>query len=89
MGVSYDSGNIFAKILRGEIPCKKVYEDEFALAFYDVAPQARVHVLVIPKAEMVSFVDFVSLEPSFQCGFWRAVGLVAERLGKLLCPTLS
>ncbi len=52
--MSYDTNNIFAKILRGEIPCKKVYEDEHALAFHDIRPQAKVHVLVIPKGAYVS-----------------------------------
>ena len=51
---AYDRNNIFARILRGELPCKKVYEDEFALAFHDIHPQAPVHVLVIPKGEYVS-----------------------------------
>ncbi|MBT7583309.1 MAG: HIT domain-containing protein, partial [Kordiimonadaceae bacterium] len=49
--MAYDSENIFAKILRGEIPCNKVYEDEYALAFHDINPQAPVHTLVIPKGE--------------------------------------
>lgn len=56
----YDKTNIFAKILRGEIPCNKVYEDEHTLAFHDIAPAAPVHVLVVPKGEYVSFDDFVS-----------------------------
>ena len=51
--MAYDNDNIFAKILRGEIPCNKVYEDEFALAFRDIAPQAKVHTLVIPKGAYV------------------------------------
>ena len=54
----YDDTNIFARILRGEIPCRKVYEDEWALAFHDINPQAPVHVLVIPKGKYVSFADF-------------------------------
>lgn len=54
----YDPSNIFAKILRGEIPCNKAYEDEAALAFHDIAPAAPVHVLVIPKGEYASFDDF-------------------------------
>ena len=56
--MSYDKNNIFAKILRGEIPCNKVYEDEWALAFHDIAPQAPIHVLVIPKGNYVSWDDF-------------------------------
>ena len=54
----YDDANIFARILRGEIPCKKVYEDEWALAFHDINPQAPMHVLVIPKGKYCSFADF-------------------------------
>ena len=54
----YDDTNIFARILRGEIPCRKVYEDEWALAFHDINPQAPTHVLVIPKGKYVSFADF-------------------------------
>ena len=54
----YDKNNIFAKILRGEIPCKKVYENDFVLAFYDINPQKKIHVLVIPKGEYVDLDDF-------------------------------
>ncbi len=78
----YDSQNIFARILRGEIPCRKVYEDEFALAFYDIAPQAPTHVLVVPKGSYCSFADF-SAEASQDeiVGFIRAVGKIAKDLG--------
>ena len=79
---SYDTNNIFARILCGEIPCKKVYEDDFALAFHDINPQAPVHVLVIPKGEYVSMADFTANAPdSLVTGFFRAVGKVAEELG--------
>ena len=54
----YDRNNIFAKILRGEIPCKKVYESEYVLAFYDVNPQKKIHILIIPKGEYVDLDDF-------------------------------
>jgi len=54
----YDNNNIFAKILRGEIPCKKVYENEFALAFHDINPKEKIHVLVIPKGPYVDMNDF-------------------------------
>ncbi|MBL6077990.1 histidine triad nucleotide-binding protein [Belnapia sp. T18] len=78
----YDPGNIFARILRGEIPCKKVSEDEHALAFHDIAPQAPVHVLVIPKGPYVSAADFHAEAPAEAiAGFWRAVGRVARELG--------
>ncbi len=80
--MSYDPENIFAKILRGEIPCNKVYEDEHALAFHDINPQAPVHVLVIPKGAYVSIDDFTAnAEDGEIVGFMRAVGHVARELG--------
>ena len=80
--MAYDPNNIFAKILRGEIPCKKIYEDQFALAFHDIAPQAPVHVLVIPKGDYVSLADFTALAPAdLIAGYFRAVGKVATDLG--------
>jgi diadenosine tetraphosphate (Ap4A) HIT family hydrolase len=80
--MAYDKNNIFARILRGELPCKKVYEDEFALAFHDINPHAAVHVLVIPKGEYVSFDDFSADAPAdMVAGYIRAVGLVARELG--------
>jgi len=57
--MSYDKNNIFAKILRGEIPCKKVYENEYVLSFYDINPQKKIHVLVIPKGEYIDLDDFI------------------------------
>ena len=78
----YDEGNIFAKILRGEIPCKKVFEDEWALAFHDINPQAPIHVLVLPKDKYCSFADFSASASDQQiAGFFRAVGKVAKDLG--------
>ena len=78
----YDDQNIFAKILRGEIPNRTVYEDEWALAFHDIAPQAPVHVLVIPKGAYVSWDDFsASASAAEIAGFVRAVGTVARDLG--------
>jgi diadenosine tetraphosphate (Ap4A) HIT family hydrolase len=78
----YDDQNIFARILRGEIPCKKVFEDEHALAFHDINPQAPVHVLVIPKGRWVSLADFTAGASEAEiAGFWRAVGHVAKELG--------
>ena len=56
--MQYDKNNIFAKILRGEIPCKKIYENEFVLAFHDISPQKKVHALVIPKGEYIDLDDF-------------------------------
>jgi diadenosine tetraphosphate (Ap4A) HIT family hydrolase len=78
----YDESNVFARILRGEIPCKKVYEDEFALAFHDVRPLAPVHVLVVPKGPYVSLDDLTERAPvDFVGGFFRAVGETARTLG--------
>ncbi|WP_417456418.1 histidine triad nucleotide-binding protein [Kordiimonas sp.] len=80
--MAYDKNNIFAKILRGEIPCNKVYEDEWALAFHDINPQAPTHVLVIPKGPYVSMADFTAEAPAdLIAGFMRAVGKTAEMLG--------
>ncbi|MCG2842775.1 histidine triad nucleotide-binding protein [Sandaracinobacter sp. RS1-74] len=81
-GTPYDSNNIFARILRGEIPSKPVFENEHAFAFHDINPQAPVHVLVIPKGAYVSLADFsVNAPDALQAGFWRAVGEVARQLG--------
>ena len=78
----YDDQNIFAKILRGEIPCATVHEDEHALAFRDINPQAPTHVLVIPKGAFVSWDDFSSRASEAEiAGFVRAVGTVARDLG--------
>ena len=82
----YDPDNIFAKILRGEIPNKTVYEDEWALAFHDIAPAAPVHVLVIPKGAYVSWDDFSARASAEEiAGFVRAVGHVAREHG-LVAP---
>ena len=82
----YDDANIFAKILRGEIPCRKVYEDEHALAFHDINPQAAVHILVIPKGPYVSWDDFSATASAEEiAGFVRAVGHVAREQG-LVAP---
>ena len=78
----YDPQNIFAKILRGEIPCNRVFEDDHALAFHDIAPQAPVHVLVLPQGAYVSWDDFsASATDGEIAGFVRAVGTVARQLG--------
>lgn len=78
--MTYDTSNIFAKILRGEIPCNKIYEDDFALAFHDITPAAPVHALVIPKGEYVSFHDFASAPAATVAGFFASVKKVAEKL---------
>ena len=79
---AYDDNNIFAKILRGEIPSKKVFENEHALAFHDIHPLAPTHVLVIPKGKYVSLADFTAKANEAEiAGFFRAVGAVAKQLG--------
>jgi diadenosine tetraphosphate (Ap4A) HIT family hydrolase len=78
----YDDSNIFARILRGEIPCNKIYEDEFVLAFHDIQPHAPVHALVIPKSKYTSFADFgATATPEEITGFTRAVAKIAKQLG--------
>ncbi len=77
----YDDNNIFAKILRGEIPCNKVYEDDWAFAFHDINPQAPSHILVIPKGRYVSWDDFSATASDTEiAGFIRAVGQIARDL---------
>ena len=80
--MTYDKNNIFAKILRGEIPCKKIYEDEFVLAFYDANPQKKIHALVIPKGEYVNLDDFSSNASEKEIvGLIKGIGNVAKKLG--------
>ena len=79
--MTYDKNNIFAKILRGEIPCKKIYEDEYVLAFYDINPQKKIHALVIPKGKYVDLDDFsenASLEE--MAGLLKGINIVAKKL---------
>jgi diadenosine tetraphosphate (Ap4A) HIT family hydrolase len=78
----YDSNNIFARILRGEIPSRRVFENEHAVAFHDIAPQAPTHVLVIPRGPYISIADFTAKASEAEIvGFFRAVGEVARQLG--------
>ena len=78
----YDDQNVFAKILRGEIPSNRVYDDEFAIAFHDINPQAPTHLLVIPKGAYVSWDDFSARAGDAEiAGFIRAVGTVARAAG--------
>lgn len=75
----YNPQNIFAKILRGEIPCKKVYEDDHVLAFHDIHPQAKVHILVIPKGEYMDMTDFSQNASEGEiAALFRAVGKIAK-----------
>lgn len=80
--MSYDNDNVFAKILRGELPSNTVYEDEWAVAFHDINPQAPVHVLVIPRGAYVNMIDFTNGATEAEItGFFRAVSKVANALG--------
>jgi histidine triad (HIT) family protein len=80
--MSYDNNNIFARILRGELTCNKVYEDEFALAFNDIYPKAPTHILVIPKGAYISFNDFMlNADEQMVAGFFKAVQKTANMLG--------
>ena len=80
--MSYDESNIFAKIIRGEIPCDKVYEDDHVLAFRDINPQTPTHILVVPKGAYVSFADFSrKASPEEIAAFVRATGKIASDAG--------
>tara|TARA_A100001011_G_scaffold204143_1_gene212420 strand:+ start:309 stop:674 length:366 start_codon:yes stop_codon:yes gene_type:complete len=79
--MSYDQNNIFAKILRGEIPCKKIYEDDFILSFHDINPQKKIHALVVPKGQYVDLDDFVSnASQEEMVGLLRGINIVAKKL---------
>ena len=79
--MSYDENNIFAKILRGEIPCKKIYEDEYVLSFYDINPQKKIHALVIPKGKYIDLDDFCKNASSNEMvGVFKGIEAVAKKL---------
>jgi len=79
--MSYDDNNIFAKILRGEIPCKKVYEDDFVLSFHDINPQKKIHVLVIPKGKYIDLDDFSQNASQEEIvGLLKGINTVAKKL---------
>tara|TARA_B100000809_G_C15054012_1_gene500009 strand:- start:481 stop:846 length:366 start_codon:yes stop_codon:yes gene_type:complete len=79
--MSYDDNNIFAKILRGEIPCDKIYEDDFILSFNDINPQKKIHVLVIPKGKYVDLDDFSqNASPEEMAGLLKGINAVAKKL---------
>ena len=78
----YDDNNIFAKILRKEIPCKKIYEDEFVLSFHDINPQKKIHALVIPKGKYIDFDDFTTKASASEIvGLLKGINTVAKKLG--------
>ena len=79
--MSYDENNIFAKILRGEIPCKKIYEDNFVLSFHDINPQKKIHALVIPKGKYIDFDDFSQNASEEEIvGLIKGINIVAKKL---------
>ena len=79
--MKYDDDNIFAKILNGEIPCKKIYEDEFILSFHDINPQKKIHALVIPKGKYIDLDDFSSnASPEEMVGLLKGINIVAKKL---------
>ena len=80
--MKYDDQNVFAKILRGEIPCNKIYEDDFVLSFHDIKPQKKIHALVIPKGKYIDLDDF-SLNASSEeiVGLLKGINIVANKLG--------
>ena len=80
--MTYDDDNIFAKILRGEIPCNKIYEDEYVLSFYDINPQKKIHALVIPKGKYIDLDDFASKATEQEIsGLIKGINIVAKKLG--------
>ena len=80
--MNYDDSNIFAKILTGEIPCNKIYEDDFVLSFYDINPQKKIHALVIPKGKYVDLDDFsLNASPEEMVGLVKGINIVAKKLG--------
>ena len=79
--MSYDDNNIFAKILRNEIPCNKIYEDEFVLSFHDINPQKKIHALVIPKGKYVDLDHFSQkASPEEMVGLLKGINIVAKKL---------
>ena len=80
--MTYDKSNIFAQILRGEIPCKKIYEDEFILSFYDVNPQKKIHALIIPKGEYINLDDFTAKASDKEIvSLIKGIAMVAKKIG--------
>jgi len=80
--MSYDDNNIFAKILRSEIPCNKIYEDEYVLSFHDISPQKKIHALVIPKGKYIDLDDFNSKASDKEIvGLLKGISIVAKKLG--------
>ena len=80
--MNYDENNIFAKILRGEIPCNKIYEDDYVLSFHDINPQKKIHALIIPKGKYINLDDFSKNASEKEIiGFVKGISIVAKKLG--------
>ncbi|MBD1141277.1 HIT domain-containing protein [Pelagibacterales bacterium SAG-MED39] len=80
--MTYDENNIFAKILKGEIPCKKIYEDKYIFSFHDINPQKKIHALVIPKGKYIDLDDFcINASANEMVGLFKGINIVAEMLG--------
>lgn len=79
--MTYDDENIFAKILKGDIPCESVFEDEHVLSFKDINPQAKRHILIIPKKKYIDITDFLeNADPEYQSLFWYSVNKIIKKL---------
>ena len=79
--MTYDDENIFAKILKGDIPCESVFEDEHVLSFKDINPQAKLHILIIPKKKFIDITDFLeNADPEYQSSFWYSVNNIIKKL---------
>lgn len=79
--MTYDDENIFAKILKGDIPCESAFEDEHVLSFKDINPQAKLHILIIPKKKFIDITDFLeNADPEYQSSFWYSVNKIIKKL---------
>ena len=79
--MTYDNENIFAKILRSEIPCEKVFEDEFIFSFKDINPKTKLHILIIPKKPYIDVLDFLeNADAGYQSNFWISVNKIISQL---------
>ena len=77
----YDNENIFAKILRSEIPCEKIFEDEYIFSFKDISPKAKLHILIIPKKPYIDILDFLeNADSDYQSNFWNSVNKIISKL---------
>ena len=79
--MTYDDEDIFAKILKGDIPCESIFEDDHVLSFKDINPQAKLHILIIPKKKFIDITDFLeNAEPEYQSSFWYSVNKIIKKL---------